>query len=101
MKIRNGERLATLPVLNPASCEATSDDFVICAQYRSDAEGLLAEIKARLAKFGLEVAAEKTRIIEFGRFAKANAEKRGGKPEAFDFLGFTHYCSKTLKGKFT
>ncbi|MFI5361979.1 MAG: reverse transcriptase domain-containing protein [Elusimicrobiota bacterium] len=76
------------------------DDFVICTRYRSDAVLLLAEIKARLARFGLEVAAEKTRIVEFGRFAKANAEKQGGKPETFDFLGFTHYCSETLKGKF-
>ena len=76
------------------------DDFVICTQYRSDAVQILGEIKARLAKFGLEVAAEKTRIIEFGRFAKANAEKQGGKPATFGFLGFTHYCSETLKGRF-
>jgi len=76
------------------------DDFVICAQYRSDASRVLEEIKTRLAKFGLEVSAEKTRIIEFGRFAKDDAEKRGGKPKTFDFLGFTHYCGTTRKGRF-
>ena len=76
------------------------DDFVVCVKYRGDAEQALREIKARLAKFGLEVSAEKTRIIEFGRFAVSDAEKRGGKPATFDFLGFTHYCSKTLKGRF-
>ncbi len=76
------------------------DDFIVCAQYRSDADRVLAEIKARLAKFGLEVSPEKTRIIEFGRFAKLNAEKRGGKPDTFDFLGFMHFCGTTLKGRF-
>lgn len=74
------------------------DDFIICTQYQGDAERILREVRARLAKFGLELSAEKTRIIEFGRFAKANAQRRGGRPETFDFLGFTHYCTTTLHG---
>ena len=76
------------------------DDFVVCTQYRSDAELVLREVRVRLAKFGLELSAEKTRIIEFGRFAKGNAEKRGGRPATFDFLGFTHYCSTSMRGRF-
>lgn len=58
-------------------------------------------LQTRLGKFKLETAKEKTRIIEFGRFAARDAKKRGGsKPETFDFLGFTHYCGKTRRGKF-
>lgn len=75
------------------------DDFVIGCQYRNKAEQLLKELRERLAKFGLELHQGKTRLIEFGRFAAANREKRGdGKPETFDFLGFTHICAKTRKG---
>jgi len=54
----------------------------------------------RLEEFGLAVAAEKTRCIEFGRFARSNASKRGGKPQEFTFLGFTHWCGKTREGYF-
>lgn len=75
------------------------DDFVIGCQYRNEAEQLLKDLRERLAKFGLELHQGKTRLIEFGRFAAANREKRGdGKPETFDFLGFTHICVKTRKG---
>jgi group II intron reverse transcriptase/maturase len=79
------------------------DDFVIGCQYRNDAERLLVELRERLAKFGLELHQGKTRLIEFGRFAAANRAKRGaGKPETFEFLGFTHICAKTRKsGWFT
>ncbi|MFN2355897.1 MAG: group II intron reverse transcriptase/maturase [Desulfopila sp.] len=79
------------------------DDFVIGCQYPNDAEQLLKDLRERLAKFGLELHQGKTRLIEFGRFAAANREKRGeGKPETFDFLGFTHICAKTRKsGRFT
>ena len=71
------------------------DDFVLGFQYRSDAKRFQSELGQRLAKFGLELHQGKTRLIEFGRFAAANREKRGeGKPETFDFLGFTHYCAK-------
>ena len=61
-------------------------------------ERFLGEFRERLAKFGLELHAEKTRLIEFGRYAAPNREKRGeGTPETFTFLGFTHYCGKRRK----
>lgn len=72
-----------------------ADDFLACFQYREDAERFLKELGARLGKFHLEVEPSKTQLIEFGRFAERDAAGRGGKPETFDFLGFTHYCGKT------
>ncbi len=77
-----------------------ADDFVACFQYREDAERFRQSLKDRLEGFGLAVAEEKTRCIEFGRFARGNAYKRGEKPEEFTFLGFTHYCGKTREGYF-
>jgi hypothetical protein len=79
-----------------------ADDFVVCAQYKEDAVRFLNELKDRLAKFGLQIHPDKSRLIEFGRFAAQNRRKRGEKkPETFDFLGFTHSCSVTRKtGKF-
>jgi group II intron reverse transcriptase/maturase len=72
-----------------------ADDNVWAFQNRSDAERFLKELKERLAGFGLEVAESKTRLLEFGRFAKQNSRKRGrGRPETFSFLGFTFYCGK-------
>jgi group II intron reverse transcriptase/maturase len=71
------------------------DDFVLGFQHWSDAERFQKELRQRLAKFALELNEDKTRLIEFGRFAATNRRKRGqGKPETFDFLGFTHYCAK-------
>jgi RNA-directed DNA polymerase len=62
---------------------------------RAEAERFLKEFRERLAKFGLELHAEKTRLIEFGRYAEQNRKRRGeAKPETFTFLGFTHYCGK-------
>jgi RNA-directed DNA polymerase len=80
-----------------------ADDTVVGFQYESDAKQFQIELKERLLKFGLELHPEKTRLIEFGRFAAENREKRKeGKPETFTFLGFTHACGKTRKnGKFT
>jgi RNA-directed DNA polymerase len=80
-----------------------SDDFVLGFQYRSEAQRFLCELHRRMGKFGLELHEEKTRLIEFGRFAARSREKRGeGKPETFDFLGFTHYCAKRRSnGSFT
>lgn len=80
-----------------------ADDFIAGFQYKSDAEEFLREMKERLAKFGLELHPEKTRLIEFGRYAADNRKRRGeGKPETFDFLGFTHRCGKTkTNGRFT
>ena len=77
-----------------------ADDFVACFQYREDAEWFGQGLKERLKEFGLAVAEDKTRCIEFGRFARENAYKRGEKPKEFTFLGFTHYCGKTREGYF-
>jgi group II intron reverse transcriptase/maturase len=78
-----------------------ADDYVAGFQHRDDAERFLAELRDRLAKFGLELHAEKTRLIQFGRFAAQQREQRSlGKPETFDFLGFTHMCGKTRSGRF-
>jgi len=76
-----------------------ADDFVIGFQHRQDAEQCLAELRERFAKFNLALHPDKTRLIEFGRFAADRRKRRGdGKPETFDFLGFTHICGKTRKG---
>jgi len=80
-----------------------ADDIVLGFQYRSEAERFWAELAARLRKFGLELHPDKTRLVEFGRFAADTRQRRGeGKPETFAFLGFTHICGKSGKsGKFT
>src|SRR5262252_3889234 len=79
-----------------------ADDSVLGFQYRADAERFLQEWKERLQKFGLELHPDKTRLIEFGRFAAVSRKKHGeGKPETFNFLGFTHICGQARKnGKF-
>jgi len=77
-----------------------ADDFLACFRYKADAEDFENRLNDRLEGFGLEVAKEKTRCIEFGRFARADARRRGQKPKEFTFLGFTHYCGKTKKGYF-
>ena len=75
-----------------------ADDNVLCFQYKNEAEQTYKILKERLKQIGLEFAEEKTRLIEFGRFTEENNKKNGkGKPETFDFLGFTHYCSKSKK----
>jgi RNA-directed DNA polymerase len=77
-----------------------ADDFVLGFQYREEAERFLKEVAERMGKFGLALHPDKTRLIEFGRFAGENRRKRGlGKPETFDFLGFTHICGTTRKEK--
>jgi RNA-directed DNA polymerase len=79
-----------------------ADDFVIGFQHREDAEGLLSDLRERIARFGLGLHDGKTRLIEFGRFAEENRRRGGGrKPETFDFLGFTHICGRTKNGHFT
>ena len=78
-----------------------ADDFVVGFKYRQDAEQFLSDLKDRLAKFSLELHPDKTRLIEFGKFATVNRRARGERrPETFDFLGFTHYCRTTRKGGF-
>jgi group II intron reverse transcriptase/maturase len=72
-----------------------ADDAVLGFQYREDAEKFLRDLQERVRKFGLELHPEKTRLIEFGRYAAERRAKRGeGKPETFNFLGFTHICGK-------
>lgn len=80
-----------------------ADDFVLGFQYREEAERFLEQLRDRMADYGLELHAEKTRLIEFGRFAAVNRQRDGaGKPETFSFLGFTHICGTIWKsGKFT
>ena len=77
-----------------------ADDYIVGFEHRDDAERFLAELRARLARFCLELAGEKTRLIEFGRFAAARRRARGlGKPQTFDFLGFTHICGSDRNGR--
>jgi RNA-directed DNA polymerase len=80
-----------------------ADDTVVGFQHESEAKRFQNELTERLQKFGLELHPEKTRLIEFGRFAAGHRARRNeGKPETFTFLGFTHICGKTrTKGKFT
>ena len=79
-----------------------ADDTVLGFQHQAEADRFLESLRKRLEKFGLELHPEKTRRIEFGRFAEPNRERRGeGKPETFDFLGFTHISGKNSKGHFT
>ncbi len=78
-----------------------ADDTVVGFEHRADAERFLAELRVRLAEFALELHPEKTRLIEFGRRAAHDRTARGdGKPETFDFLGFTHICTRTKRGGF-
>jgi group II intron reverse transcriptase/maturase len=79
-----------------------ADDFVIGFREESDARRCLADLKERFIKFSLELHPEKTRLIEFGRYAEERRTRRGaGPPETFDFLGFTHISGKTRRGDFT
>ncbi len=78
-----------------------ADDIVVGFQHRSDAERFQTDLVQRLARFNLELNAEKTRLVEFGRFAAQNRKRRAlGRPETFAFLGFTHMCGKTRAGRF-
>ena len=78
-----------------------ADDFIVGFQHRADAERFLVDLQARLGRFNLKLHPDKTRLIEFGRYARQNRETRGEcKPETFDFLGFTHICGVTRKGRF-
>jgi RNA-directed DNA polymerase len=78
-----------------------ADDYIVGFQHQHDAQRFLGELRDRLAKFALELASEKTRLIRFGRFAAQQRQQQGlGKPETFDFLGFKHVCSKTMNGRF-
>jgi RNA-directed DNA polymerase len=79
-----------------------ADDYIVGFEHRDDAERFLADLRERFAKFALELHPQKTRLIEFGRFAAERRRTRGlGKPETFEFLGFTHICAKSRTGRFT
>jgi RNA-directed DNA polymerase len=78
-----------------------ADDAILCFQHKEDAEKVLRVLPKRLEKYGLTLHPEKTRLIEFGRYAARNAKKQGKKPETFDFLGFKHLCARSRKGGFT
>ena len=75
------------------------DDFIVGFQNREDAEQFLKALRERLGQFGLTLHPDKTRLLEFGRYAAQNRQARGqGKPETFQFLGFVHSCGRTRKG---
>jgi group II intron reverse transcriptase/maturase len=78
-----------------------ADDFIVGFQHESDARRFLDEMRDRLQEFALSLHPQKTRLIEFGRFAAERRNRRGlGKPETFNFLGFTFICGKTRAGRF-
>jgi group II intron reverse transcriptase/maturase len=76
-----------------------ADDFVVCFKHEADARRFRVEMEERLNQFGLEIAPEKTKVLEFGPLAQMRAKQRGNKAETFDFLGFTHYCTTSKSGK--
>jgi RNA-directed DNA polymerase len=78
-----------------------ADDAMLCFQYKEDAEKVMEVLPKRFAKYGLTIHPEKTRLVEFGRYAGGNAKRQGKKPCTLDFLGFTHICARSRKGKFT
>jgi RNA-directed DNA polymerase len=78
-----------------------ADDAVLCFQHREDAENVLSVLAKRFAKYGLTLHPEKTRLVEFGREAEEHAKRQGKKPATFDFLGLTHICALSRRGKFT
>ena len=79
-----------------------ADDFVVGFEHRHEAERFVAALRERFAPFGLELHPDKTRLLRFGRLAASSARaRREGKPQTFNFLGFTHCCAKTRKGRFT
>jgi RNA-directed DNA polymerase len=78
-----------------------ADDFIVGFEHQGDAKQFLRDLRERFARFGLELHPDKTRLIEFGRFAAQRRAARGlGKPETFEFLGFTHICGRAKDGSF-
>ncbi|WP_035571861.1 group II intron reverse transcriptase/maturase [Halonatronum saccharophilum] len=95
------EKVVTKYCKGEAYMTRYADDIVFCFQYKRDVERFYRALKGRLNKFNLKLSEEKTKVIEFGRFAQRDAKRRGkNKAETFDFLGFTHYCGKSRRGKF-
>jgi hypothetical protein len=77
-----------------------ADDFVCLVQYQEDAQHILEALGERFTQFDLVLHPEKTRVISFGRFEIQNAQRQQRRPHSFDFLGFTHYCARSRRGKF-
>jgi len=77
-----------------------ADDFICMVQYQNDAQRIVQALRERFAKFDLELHPEKTRVISFGRYERENAKRQNRKAKTFDFLGFTHFCGTSRKGKF-
>ena len=93
--VRYADYIVVGPRVRPSAGPRT------CFLHQADAERFLAEMRERLARFALTLHGEKTRLIRFGRFAAQNRKERGeGKPETFNFLGFTHICGRSLSGRF-
>jgi RNA-directed DNA polymerase len=78
-----------------------ADEAILCFHYREDAEKLKNVLSKRFAKYGLTLHPEKTRLVEFGRYAEERAKRRRKKPSTFGFLGFTYLCAGSRRGKFT
>ena len=78
-----------------------ADDAILCFHYREDAEKVKNVLSKRFARFGLTLHPEKTRLVEFGRYAEERAKRQGKKPSTFDLLGFTYVCARSRRGKFT
>jgi RNA-directed DNA polymerase len=78
-----------------------ADDAILCLQCREDAEKVMNVLPKRFAKYGLTLHPEKTRLVEFERNARGNAKRQGNRPSTFDFLGLTHICARSRRGKFT
>jgi group II intron reverse transcriptase/maturase len=94
------EKVVKKRLVGEAEIVRYADDFVCCFQYKEEAEKFYRVLRKRLNKFGLKLAEEKSKIINFGRFADRNCRAKGKKPDTFDFLGFTHYCGYSRNGKF-
>lgn len=77
-----------------------ADDFICVVQYAEDARRIEKALKKRFNKYGLEIHPGKSRTISFGRYEKENADKQNRRPNTFDFLGFTHFCAKSIRGRF-
>ncbi|MDI6704554.1 MAG: hypothetical protein QME40_07785 [bacterium] len=78
---------------------SVADDFIVCSQYGNEAKVFGEMLKARLAKFGLKIAEDKSKIIEFGRYVWQKAQREGKRLVTFDFLGFTHYSAIRPEGR--
>ncbi|MCD6395770.1 MAG: group II intron reverse transcriptase/maturase [Planctomycetes bacterium] len=94
------EKIVKLHVRGACHLVRYADDFICMVQYADDARRIEQALRERFAKFGLELHSEKTRTLSFGRYERQNARRQRRKANTFDFLGFTHFCGKSRKGKF-